>query len=396
MDERECHGPGGDQNDFLPRPRWAIGPPQRGDGNFHLSSLRGRADASDVTLKSTPAKQGYAMPAEWEPHEATWMSWPHPGGSSFPGSYQKVLPTFVRMVEALAESEIVRINVRDTAQEKLVRSLLAGAPPERVEYFHVATDEPWCRDHGPIFLRRAESAKLAAIDFGFNAWGYKLSPFENDDAAATEIARLLNIPVFDEGDFILEGGSVDVNGRGTVLTTESCLLNVNRNPGLNREQIENHLRSCLGVEQILWLGDGIEGDDTDGHIDDITRFVKVDTVVTVVEEDEDDPNFEPLNANLHRLLEMKLHDGGPLHVLKLPMPSRISRDGQRLPASYANFYIGNSVVLLPAYHDTNDAWALAVLKEVFPERKIVPIDCRELIWGLGAFHCLTQQQPAVG
>ena len=335
------------------------------------------------------------MPAEWEPHEATWISWPHPEGASFPGAgaYQRVLPAFAKMVTALAESEIVRINVKDAEQEKTVRALLNGAPPERIEFFHVLTDEPWCRDHGPIFVTRKQNPKLAAIDFGFNAWGYKLSPFENDDAAATAIGEKLGIPVFDHGEFILEGGSVDVNGAGTVLTTESCLLNVNRNPDLSRAQIEQQLQDYLGVKQVLWLGDGIEGDDTDGHVDDITRFVSPDTVVTVVEEDEEDPNFEPLQANLHRLLEMKLLGDKPLHVLKLPMPSRIAREGQRLPASYANFYIGNSVVLMPAYQDTNDAWALAVLKEVFPTRRIVPIDCRELIWGLGAFHCLTQQQP---
>jgi agmatine deiminase len=356
---------------------------------------RGNADVGGVTVKTTPAKEGYAMPAEWEPHEATWISWPHPDGSSFPGAgaYQRVLPAFAKMVTALAESEIVRINVKDTEQEKLVRSLLKGAPPERIEFYHILTDEPWCRDHGPIFLTRKDAPKLAAVDFGFNAWGYKLSPFENDDAAATFIGEKLGIPVFDHGEFILEGGSVDVNGKGTVLTTESCLLNVNRNPDLSRTQIEQQLQDYLGVKQILWLGDGIEGDDTDGHVDDITRFVSEDTVVTVVEEDEDDPNYEPLQANLHRLLEMKLLGDNPLHVLKLPMPSRIAREGQRLPASYANFYIGNSVVLMPAYQDTNDAWAIAVLKEVFPTRKVVPIDCRELIWGLGAFHCLTQQQP---
>ena len=186
-----------------------------------------------------------------------------------------------------------------------------------------------------------------------------------------------------------------MNGKGTVLTTESCLLNPNRNSHLNRSEIETKLRECLGVSQILWLGDGIEGDDTDGHVDDITRFVSEDTVVTVVEEDEDDPNFEPLRVNLELLQGMSLKDGRPLNVLKLPMPARIAREGQRLPASYANFYIANTSVLLPVYHDTNDAWAASVLKEVFPTREIVPIDCRELIWGLGAFHCLTQQQPAV-
>ncbi|HEY5779487.1 MAG TPA: agmatine deiminase family protein [Terrimicrobiaceae bacterium] len=344
--------------------------------------------------KSTPAKEGYTMPAEWEPHEATWISWPHPDGASFPSAYDRVVPVFVDMVKALIESEIVRINVRDTAQETKVRTLLGDSPPERIEYFQVPTNEPWCRDHGPIFLKRKENPRIAAVNFGFNAWGYKLSPFEDDDAAATLIAKKIGIPVFDFGEFILEGGSIEVNGQGTVLTTESCLLNPNRNPDLSREQIEANLRNALGVTQILWLGDGIEGDDTDGHIDDITRFVSPNTVVTVVEEDEDDPNYEPLELNLQRLRTMQLSNGTPLRVLKLPMPSRIVRDGQRLPASYANFYVGNTVVLLPVYHDTNDAWAASVLKEAFPHRRIVPIDCRELIWGLGAFHCLTQQQPA--
>ena len=334
------------------------------------------------------------MPAEWEPHEATWISWPHPDGASFPSAYDRVVPVFVDMVKALIESEIVRINVRDTAQETKVRTLLGDSPPERIEYFQVPTNEPWCRDHGPIFLKRKENPRIAAVNFGFNAWGYKLSPFEDDDAAATLMAKKIGIPVFDFGEFILEGGSIEVNGQGTVLTTESCLLNPNRNPDLSREQIEANLRNALGVTQILWLGDGIEGDDTDGHIDDITRFVSPNTVVTVVEEDEDDPNYEPLELNLQRLRTMQLSNGTPLRVLKLPMPSRIVRDGQPLPASYANFYVGNTVVLLPAYHDTNDAWAASVLKEAFPHRRIVPIDCRELIWGLGAFHCLTQQQPA--
>jgi agmatine deiminase len=344
--------------------------------------------------KSTPAKEGYSMPAEWEPHEATWISWPHPEGASFPSAYARVVPVFVEMVKALVESEVVRINVRSAAQEAEVRTLFNDAPPDRIEYFQIPTNEPWCRDHGPIFLRRKENPRIVAVSFGFNAWGYKLSPFEDDDAAATLMARKIGVPVFDFGEFILEGGSIEVNGQGTLLTTESCLLNPNRNPDLSRQQIETKLRNALGVIQILWLGDGIEGDDTDGHIDDITRFVSPNTVVTVVEEDEDDPNYESLELNLQRLRTMRLSNGSLLRVLKLPMPSRIVRDGQRLPASYANFYVGNTVVLLPAYHDTNDAWAASVLKEAFPGRRIIPIDCRELIWGLGAFHCLTQQQPA--
>lgn len=343
----------------------------------------------------TPADEGYAMPPEWARHEATWISWPHPSSNSFPGSYARVLPTFVRMAEAIAESELVRINVLDAEEEATVRKLLSKAPPERVEFVHNPTNEPWCRDHGAIFLTKKTAPKLAAIDFGFNAWGYKLSPFEHDDAAPLRMAEVARAQLFVEDEFVLEGGSIDVNGAGTVLTTESCLLNQNRNPKLDRAQIEQKLRACLGVSHIVWLGDGIEGDDTDGHVDDITRFISQDTVVTVVEDDENDPNFEPLQANLDRLRRVELPGGKPLRVLTLPMPPRIMREGIRLPASYANFYIANESILLPVFKDSNDAWAESVLKEAFPTRRIVPIDCRELIWGLGAFHCLTQQQPAV-
>lgn len=335
------------------------------------------------------------MPPEWGIHEATWISWPHPACMSFPDAYEKVIPTFVAMAAAIAESEILRINVIDADEEARVRKLLKALPSDRVEYFHIPTDEPWCRDHGAIFVKRTASPKLAALDFGFNAWGWKLSPFEEDDDAAALMAAASGVPLFAKRDFVLEGGSIDVNGAGCVLTTESCLLNANRNPGLSREQIEAVLRSHLGVSTVLWLGDGIEGDDTDGHVDDIARFVNEHTVVAAVEENEQDPNYEPLQLNLERLRAMTLADGSPLHVRTIPMPPRIVRKGQRLPASYANFYITNSSVLMPSYNDPNDAWAESVLKELFPARRIVPIDCRELIWGLGAFHCLTQQQPAV-
>lgn len=333
------------------------------------------------------------MPAEWTPHEATWMSWPHPDGISFPGSYERVIPVFVRMVELLAESETVRINVKDAEQEKTVRALLKKAPPERVEFFHIPTNEPWCRDHGPVFVKRQHDPKLAVVDFGYNAWGWKYPPCDLDDEVPTRVAKALDLPVFDYEHFVLEGGSIDVNGAGTVLTTESCLLNPNRNPSMTREQIEHKLHSTLGVEKVLWLGDGIEGDDTDGHVDDLTRFVAEDTVVTAVEENEEDPNFVHLQHNLELLHSMSTSDGRPLKVMQLPMPPAMVREGQRLPASYANFYIANTVVLLPVFSDTNDAWAESVLHEAFPGRKIQPVDCRELIWGLGAFHCLTQQQP---
>ncbi|MFZ4716179.1 MAG: agmatine deiminase family protein [Chthoniobacterales bacterium] len=344
---------------------------------------------------ATPRAQGYSMPAEWEPHEATWISWPRREGQSFPDSYERVLPTLVSMASAIAESEILRINISGREQEREVRALLApSAPMERVEFHDIPTNEPWCRDHGPIFVRREASPRIAVNDFGYNAWGGKYPPFEADDVVPTTIARRFGLPLFEPG-FILEGGSVDPNGAGTLLTTESCLLNPNRNPSMTRGQIEGGLRDYLGVEQILWLGDGIEGDDTDGHVDDITRFVSQDTVVTVVEHDSADPNHAPLRANLELLRSMTLADGTPLKVVEMPMPPRIDREGLRLPASHANFYITNTSVLLPAFGGNSDDVAVSILTDLFQGRSILPIDCRELIWGLGAFHCLTQQQPAV-
>ncbi|MEI6712757.1 MAG: agmatine deiminase family protein [Verrucomicrobiota bacterium] len=342
-----------------------------------------------------PAALGYRMPAEWEPHAATWLSWPRPEGISFPDSYERVMPAFAKMVDALADSEPVCINVWNAAHEAEVRSQLTrhGARSEHVRFYHHPAHEPWCRDHGPIFLKRAAAPETVIVDWAYNAWGGKYPPYDLDDAVPTRVAELLELPVYGP-EMILEGGSIEVNGSGTLLTTTSCLLNPNRNPHLSKEQIEGFIREYLGVSNILWLGDGIEGDDTDGHIDDLTRFVNRTTVVTVLETDHSDPNHEPLQENLRTLEGMRLEDGSPLQVLRLPMPARIDREDLRLPASYANFYIGNKVVLLPVFADPNDARAIEVLQSVFPERQIVPIDCRELIWGLGAFHCLTQQQPA--
>jgi len=349
-----------------------------------------------MTNRKTPPKPhpGFSMPAEWEPHEATWLSWPHRGGISFPDSYDRVLPVFVTMVEALATSEKVRINVDNAEQEKEVRKVLGSAGKDAVEFFHIPTNEPWCRDHGPIFVKNPKTRELRVIDFEYNAWGWKYPPFDEDDVVPTGVAEKLGLPVVD-CPMILEGGSIDVNGAGDLLTTESCLLNPNRNPEMSRGEIEAMLRGYLGVSNIIWLGDGIEGDDTDGHIDDLTRFVSEETVVTVVEEDESDANYHPLQQNLAKLERVELGPDCPLEVKILPMPSKICRDRQRLPASYANFYIANKVVLLPVFRDRNDAWAIAVLEKCFPEREVVAIDCRELVWGLGAFHCLTQQQPAI-
>ena len=373
------------------------------------------SDTATEGSAQTPTQRGYRMPAEWEPHAATWLSWPRREGVSFPGrgAYDKAMPAMAKMVHALADSEPVHINVCDAAHEADVRRILsrAGAKTAHVTFHQIAINEPWCRDHGPIFVTRSEAPKLLALDWDYNAWGCKYPPFDDDDYVPTAIAEKFGLPVEYPG-MILEGGSIDVNGAGLLLTTRSCLLNPNRNPDLTQEQIEQRMKDWLGVREIIWLGDGIEGDDTDGHIDDIARFVAETTIVCAFEEDENDPNYEPLKAN-YEFLSGQTSDGsenedegdddesgdtGPISrfdVQKLPMPQKIVRDGQRLPASYANFYIGNRVVLLPTFAETNDKWATAILEKAFPGRKVIPIDCRELIWGLGAFHCLTQQMPAV-
>jgi agmatine deiminase len=342
----------------------------------------------------SPASLGYRMPAEWEPHAATWLSWPRPDGISFPDAYDKVMPAFAQMVDALADSEPVCINVWDHAHEADVRRQLlrAGARDAHVRFYKHPTYEPWCRDHGPIFLKRDADPYTVIVDWDYNAWGGKYPPHDLDDCVPTKIAELLGLEVY-VPEMILEGGSVELNGSGTLLTTRSCLLNPNRNPHLTQAEIESRLKAFLGVTNILWLGDGIEGDDTDGHIDDLTRFINRTTVLSVVEPNQEDPNHKPLAENLEALAHLHLEDGSPLQVIELPMPARIDREGLRLPASYANFYIANSVVLLPVFHDPADALAVSVLEKAFPSRRIVAIDCRELIWGLGAFHCLTQQQP---
>ncbi len=344
-------------------------------------------------LSQTPAALGYRMPAEWEPHAATWLSWPRREGISFPESFDRVLPVLRAMVEALIESEHICINVCNGAHEAEARSVLGGLPMERVTFYRIPTNEPWCRDHGPIFLTRDRDPQLAVVDWDYNAWGNKYPPFNLDEVVPTRVAEVLKVPVF-YPHMILEGGSIEVNGAGALLTTESCLLNKNRNPNLSRDEIEERLRDYLGVRDILWLGDGIAGDDTDGHIDDLTRFVSERTVVAVVEEDRDDENYQLLQKNLACLRQMKIGKDS-IEMLTLPMPKKIMREELRLPASYANFYIANSCVLVPTFADSADELALSVLRECFPHRRVIGIDCRELVWGLGTFHCLTQQQPAV-
>lgn len=343
---------------------------------------------------ATPRALGFRMPAEWEPHAGTWVSFPRPEGISFPGLYERVPALWLRMIEELSLGEDVHVNVLDADDEARIAALVAASPRarrDRVHLHRIPTNEPWCRDHGPIFVTRP--GEVAIVDWGYNAWGGKYPPFDRDDAVPGRVAELLGLRVFRPG-IVMEGGSLDVNGRGTLLTTESCLLNPNRNPALDRAAIERHLCDYLGVRHVIWLGDGIAGDDTDGHVDDITRFVAPDTIVTVVEPDPADENHRPLAENVERLRAARDQDGRPFAIVELPMPSPVVREEQRLPASYANFYVGNEVVLVPVFADARDAAALAVLERCFPSRRVVGIDSRDLVWGLGAFHCATQQQPA--
>jgi agmatine deiminase len=354
---------------------------------------------SPSTAGATPKQLGYRLPAEWEPHEATWLSWPHKE-ASWPGKIETIFPVYAQMVAALARSETVHINVNDQEMEDRARSFLDAAQAGGDIRFHrFATNDAWCRDHGAIILKhrdgeRAPAPRLA-IDWDYNAWGNKYPPHDLDNLIPGRVAETLGIPCR-KGGMVLEGGSIDSNGEGLLLTTEGCLLNPNRNPELSREQIETRLLEMLGVEKILWLGDGIVGDDTDGHIDDLSRFVGPRTVVTAIEDDPADANFAALQENLRRLETMTDLESRPLEIVPIPMPPPVVYEGQRLPASYANFYVANKVVLLPTYNHPNDEGAQSTLVKLFPGRDVIGMDCTDLIWGLGAFHCLTQQVPAAG
>ncbi len=342
----------------------------------------------------TPASLGFRMPAEWESHAATWLTWPRPEGISFPDIHERIPPVYAKLIETLAPHEDVCVNVWDADAEAVARKALQanGASLERVRFHHHQAYEPWCRDHGPIFIRNAETGERAVTDWEYNAWGGKYPPFDLDNEVPAKIAGLRGLKRFVPG-MVLEGGSIDVNGGGTLLTTESCLLNPNRNPGLSKVEIEERLKAFLGVTKILWLGDGIVGDDTDGHVDDLTRFIAPNVVATAVEEDPDDVNCAALQDNLERLRSMTDQAGRPLRIVELPMPAPVTFRGERLPASYANFYIANGVVIVPTYRCANDAKAIEILQAEFPDRRVAGIDSTDLAWGFGSFHCITQQEP---
>lgn len=347
-------------------------------------------------MNDTPKNLGYHFPAEFAKHAATWLSWPHKE-ASWPGKIETIYPVYAQFIKLVAEGERVCVNVCDEAMEKKAMQCLQAVDADlsKIKFYIHPTNDAWCRDHGPAFvINPMADQKKIIVDWGYNAWGNKYPPYDLDDNIPTLIAGHYNIPVVYPG-IVMEGGSVDFNGRGTVLTTTSCLLNTNRNPHLNQKQIEEYLHNYYGVTNILWLGDGIAGDDTDGHIDDITRFVNEDTVVTVVEPDRNDENYEPLQKNLKALKKMRLENGKPMNIAELPMPRAIVYEDMRLPASYANFYISNNYVIVPTYRDKNDDKALTILRECFPGRKVVGLDSWDIIWGLGSFHCLSQQEPEV-
>ena len=334
------------------------------------------------------------MPAEWEPQEAVWLSWPHKR-TTWPGHFRPIPKKFAEIAAQISRFETVRINCAAALQPRAKRLCTqAGADMKRVAFFNHPTNDTWCRDHGPIFVKQRKTGEVALTDWDYNAWGGKYPPFDQDNAIPPRIARALGLRRF-ERKLVLEGGSIDVNGAGLLLTTESCLLNPNRNPSLTRAGIEGALREMLGVQTILWLGDGIVGDDTDGHVDDLSRFFAVDGIVTAVEKNKRDVNYPMLQENLERLRAWHTPAGKKFRIAELPMPAPLFCDGMRLPASYANFLVINGAVLMPAFRQPRrDAEAAEVLRACFPGREVIPIDCVELVWGLGTLHCISQQQPA--
>ncbi len=353
-------------------------------------------------MAATPQALGYHLPAEWEPHEATWIGWPH-NLTDWPGRFAPIPWVYSEIVRKLSPGEVVRVLVNSKSHEDRARRVLqrAGIDLARANFFRFPTDRGWTRDFGPIFVKRsAQRSRIAIVRFHFNAWA-KYPEWHKDDLIPERAARALKLPLLPakagKRDFVLEGGSIDVNGKGTLLTTEECLLDPKvqvRNPSLGKEQIEAALRENLGVRNILWLGRGIAGDDTHGHVDDLCRFVNSRTVVLCSEDDPADPNYAVLQENRERLGDMRLENGSRIEVVPLPMPSPVCFDGQRLPASYANFYIANAAVLVPTFNDPKDRIALGTLAELFTDRPVVGIHAVDLVWGLGTLHCLTQQQPA--
>jgi agmatine deiminase len=349
--------------------------------------------------QQTPFELGYWMPAEWEHHHATWLGWPHEQ-TDWPGKFPTIPWAFAEIVRLLSRVERVYLLVQNRAAESKVLAILkkSGANLAAVDFFRVPTDRGWMRDSGPITISKS-SGEVAYTHWRFNGWA-KYANHKKDAIAASQVNRKLKHPIWEPMHkgrrVVLEGGSIDVNGHGSLLTTEECLLSTTqeRNPGFTRDDYAQVFRNYLGATQVLWLHNGIAGDDTHGHVDDIARFVNPTTIVAVVEHDKSDANHGPLQENLALLRKMKDHDGRAFRIEPLPMPAPVYFDGQRLPASYANFYIANKLVIVPTFNDANDRTALNTLASLFPDREVVGVACRDLVLGLGTLHCMTQQQPA--
>lgn len=350
-----------------------------------------------LRLVDTPSQLGFHMPAEWEEHEAIWLSWPYDQNTFY--EIEKVEDAYVSIIKAIHQTETVNLLVKDEIMLNAVAERLREEKVDlgKIRFHGISYADVWFRDYGPTFVvkreDKGEKDKIAMVTWIFNAWGEKYTELMRDTRIPCLINDDLKMECFLPG-IILEGGSIDVNGCGTVMTTEQCLLNRNRNPGLSKEDIETYLEEYLGIRKVIWLKEGIAGDDTDGHVDDIARFVNPTTVLCAYEEDTDDENYAALKANYDHLCQETDQDGNPLKVIKLPMPGSVENDG-RLPASYANFYIGNGVVMVPVFQHENDKKALKIIQEAFPDRKVVGIDCRRVVEGLGTIHCISQQQPRI-
>jgi len=345
---------------------------------------------------ATPKALGYTFPAEFAKQDATWLSWPHKE-ASWPGKLDSIYPSYIEFIKILTLSQKVCINVVDAVMQSNATKMMQALQVDltKVQFYIHPTNDAWCRDHGPSFvIGNHPTAPKAIVDWNINAWGGKYPPYDLDDVIPTRIAEALKLPVF-YPNIIMEGGSVDFNGAGTVMTSKCCLLNENRNPHLNQTQIEQYLCDYYGVEQVLWVSEGIVGDDTDGHIDDTVRFVNEDTVVTVVDSNKDSENYTLLQENLKELQQMRLINGKQLNIIELPMPVDVIYEDQFLPASYANFYISNAHVVVPTFRCDRDDKAMRIIQDCFPTRAVVGIDSTDIIWGLGSFHCLSQQEPSV-
>ncbi len=342
----------------------------------------------------SPKDLGFYFPAEWSKHESTWLSYPH-NENSWPGKIDAIFPYYNTFIKELSKVEKVNINVESQDMQAKIENELRqiGANMPNIFFHLFKTNDAWIRDHGPAFVVNDKTHQKAIVDWNYNAWGGKY-PYELDNKIPSLIARYSSLNLFHAG-IVMEGGSVDFNSQQDVLTTKSCLLNKNRNPHLTQAEIEDKLRAYYGVETIHWLEEGLQGDDTDGHIDDLSRFVNNDTIVTMVAEDKSSEDYQVLQKNLQILKTLRLNNGKQATIVEIPLPKEVIYQGQKLPASYANFYIANDIVIVPVYNCSNDEIALKILQDCFPNRKIIAIDSTEIIWGLGSFHCLSQQEPLV-